>query len=256
MREKNKRMKIMGDKPLAGKTAFVSGSGQNIGRACALRLAELGCNMVINGSKNSAACEATAERVRATGAEAMVAMGDIGRAEDVARIAAEARARFGAVDIVVNNAARRPHKPFLETTDEDWDSVVDLALTGAFRTTRAFLPDMVERKWGRIINFAGMKAMRGYFEGAPISAAKHGVWGLTKALSREFAPHGITANIISPGQIRSDTATEDDPRRTATIPAGFMGQPDDIASVVGFLASPEARFVTGQMIAVNGGEET
>lgn len=246
----------MTDKPLAGKTAFVSGSGQNIGRAAAVRLAQLGCNVVVNGSSNADACARTAALVQAEGAAALVAMGDMARAEDIARIAAAARAQFGAVDIVVNNAARRPHKPFLETTDDDWDSVVDLALTGAFRTARIFLPDMVDRKWGRIINFAGMKAMRGYFEGAPISAAKHGVWGLTKAISREFAPHGITANIISPGQIRDETATSDDPKRTATIPAGFMGQPNDIASVVGFLASPEARFVTGQMIAVNGGEET
>lgn len=246
----------MTHKPLSGKTAFVSGSGQNIGRAAAVRLAQLGCNVVINGSSNHDACAQTAARVVAQGSEALVVMGDMARAEDVARIADAARARFGAVDILVNNAARRPHKPFLDTTDDDWDSVVDLALKGAFRSARAFLPDMVDRKWGRIINFAGMKAMRGYFEGAPISAAKHGVWGLTKAISREFAPHGITANIISPGQIRAETATEDDPKRSATIPAGFMGQPDDIAAVVGFLASPEARFVTGQMIAVNGGEET
>lgn len=246
----------MTHKPLSGKTAFVSGSGQNIGRAAAVRLAQLGCNVVINGSSNHDACAQTAARAVAQGSEALVVMGDMARAEDVARIADAARARFGAVDILVNNAARRPHKPFLDTTDDDWDSVVDLALKGAFRSARAFLPDMVDRKWGRIINFAGMKAMRGYFEGAPISAAKHGVWGLTKAISREFAPHGVTANIISPGQIRAETATEDDTKRSATIPAGFMGQPDDIAAVVGFLASPEARFVTGQMIAVNGGEET
>ena len=101
-----------------------------------------------------------------------------------------------------------------------------------------------------------MKAIKGYFEGAPISAAKHGVWGLTKALSTEFASKGITSNIISPGQIRADTATADDPARAAKIPTGFMGQPDDIAAAVGYLAGPSAKFVTGQMIAVNGGETT
>ncbi len=109
------------------------------------------------------------------------------------------------MDILVNNAARRPHKPFLEMSDEDWYGVVDTALTAAFRTSRAFLPGMVDQGWGRIINFAGMKAIRGYFEGAPISAAKHGVWGLTKALSTEFAPKGITVNVVSPGQIRKDS---------------------------------------------------
>ena len=246
----------MSQQSLAGRTAFVSGSGQNIGRGIAVRLAQLGCNVVVNGSSSEAACRETEALVRAAGAEALVAMGDVGRAEDVARIAGAALGRFGTVDIVINNAARRPHKPFLETTDADWDGVVDIALTGAFRTCRAFLPGMVAQGWGRIINFAGMKAIRGYFEGAPISAAKHGVWGLTKALSTEFAPKGITANVISPGQIRKDEATADDPKRAATIPAGFMGTSDDIAATVAFLASPEARFVTGQMIAVNGGEET
>ena len=241
---------------LSGRTAFVSGSGKNIGRAIALRLAGMGCNVVINGSSDRAACEEAAELVAGQGVSAIVAMGDMGRADDAARLSREALARFGTVDILVNNAARRPHKPFLETSDDDWDAVVDVALTGAFRMARAFLPGMVDQRWGRIINFAGMKAIRGYFEGAPISAAKHGVWGLTKSLSQEFGPKGITANAISPGQIRNASATQDDPKRVASIPAGFMGQPEDIAAMVAFLASPDARFVNGQMIAVNGGEET
>jgi 3-oxoacyl-[acyl-carrier protein] reductase len=141
-------------------------------------------------------------------------------------------------------------------TDADWFGVVDTALTGSFRLSRAFLPGMVEQGWGRIVSFAGMKAIKGYFEGAPISASKHGLWGLTKALSTEFASKGITVNAVSPGQIRPDNLAVDDPKRAALIPAGFMGTSDDIAAVVGFLASPEARFVTGQMIAVNGGETT
>lgn len=246
----------MTDKIHAGSTAFVSGSGRNIGRSIAIRLAEAGSDVVLNGSSNETACEETAELVRQAGQQALVAMGDMGSVEDVKRVTEAALARFGRVDILVNNAARRPHKPFLELTDTDWDAVVDVALTGSFRTARAFLPGMVEAGWGRIVNFAGMKAMRGYHEGAPISAAKHGVWGLTKVLSREFAAHGITANVISPGQIRKDSDTEDDPARTTTIPAGMMGRSSDIAATVAFLASPDARFITGQMIAVNGGEET
>ncbi|MEL6642980.1 MAG: SDR family oxidoreductase [Pseudomonadota bacterium] len=243
-------------KPLTGKTAFVSGSGKNIGRGIAVHLAGLGANVVVNGSRDEVACAETAKLVAEAGGKALLAMGDMGRAEDVARVADAATARFGTVDILVNNAARRPHKPFLDMTDDDWNAVVDVALTGAFRTSRAFLPGMVSKGWGRIINFAGMKAIRGYYEGAPISAAKHGVWGLTKALSTEFAPKGITANVISPGQIRKDDLDADDPARVASIPAGFMGQSRDIAAAVGYLASPEARFVTSQMIAVNGGEAT
>lgn len=244
------------ERTLTGKTAFVSGSGKNIGRGIAVYLAERGANVIVNGSSDRAAAEETAQLVQTAGSEALVAMGDMSRTEDVTGIAQSALARFGTVDILVNNAARRPHKPFLEMTDADWDGVLDVALTGAFRTARAFLPGMVDQGWGRIINFAGMKAIKGYYEGAPISAAKHGVWGLTKALSTEFASKGITANVISPGQIRKDSQQEDDPKRTASIPAGSMGTSADIAAAVGFLASPDARFITGQIVAVNGGETT
>jgi 3-oxoacyl-[acyl-carrier protein] reductase len=246
----------MNNRALEGKTAFVSGSGQNIGRATAVQLARMGCNVVVNCASNAAAAEETAALVEAEGVTALVAMGDMGKADAVRAIADAALTRFGRVDIVVNNAARRPHKPFLEMTEDDWNGVMDVALTAVFRTSQAFLPGMVDAGWGRIINFAGMKAIKGYNEGAPISAAKHGVWGLTKALSTEFASKGITINTVSPGQIRKDSETEDDPARAAQIPAGVMGQSQDIASMVGYLASPEARFVTGQMIAVNGGETT
>ena len=246
----------MTERQLEGRTAFVSGSGQNIGRSIAVRLAEAGANIVVNGSSNQAACKETADLIRQAGQEALVAMGDVSRAEDVHQIAEASFKRFGRIDILVNNAAKRPHMPFLELTDDDWNEVVDVALTGSFRTARAFLPGMVDSGWGRIINFAGMKAIRGYHEGAPISAAKHGVWGLTKVLSREFAAHGITANVISPGQIRKDSEDEDDPTRVATIPAGVMGHSSDIGALATFLASPDAGFISGQMIAVNGGEAT
>jgi 3-oxoacyl-[acyl-carrier protein] reductase len=246
----------MTDRPLEGRAAFVSGSGRNIGRAIAVRLARLGCDVVVNGASSEDACRETARLVEAEGARALVAMGDVGRSESVAEIAEAALARFGAIDILVNNAARRPHKPFLEMSDADWHAVVDGALTASFLTARAFLPGMVEKGWGRVINFAGMKAIRGYVEGAPISAAKHGTWGLTKALAREFGPKGVTVNAVSPGQIRGDTAGADDPARVASVPAGFLGRPDDVAAVVAFLASPDARFVNGQMIAANGGEAT
>ena len=246
----------MTNRSLDGKTAFVSGSGQNIGRAIAVQLARMGCNVVVNGSSNATAVEETAAAAEAEGVKSLVAMGDMGKADAIRDIADAALTHFGRVDIVVNNAARRPHKPFLDMTENDWHGVMDVALTAVFRTSQAFLPGMVEAGWGRIINFAGMKAIKGYNEGAPISAGKHGVWGLTKALSTEFASKGITINTVSPGQIRKDNDTEDDPARAARIPAGVMGQSQDIASMVGYLASPDARFVTGQMIAVNGGETT
>ena len=246
----------MTEKVLAGKTAIVTGSGRNIGRAVAVGLARRGCNVVVNGSSNRENCEATAAAVSAEGVEALVCMGDVSKSATVSAIAEEALARFGTVDIVINNAAIRPHKPFVEMSDEDWHSVMDVGLTSAFYTCRAFIPGMVERGWGRVVNMTGMKAIRGYNEGAPISAAKNGLWGLTKALSTEFAGRGITANAVSPGQTKVEGRDGTDPKQLATIPVGFMAEPEDIAAVVCFLASPEGRFVTGQMVGANGGAAT
>lgn len=243
-------------KVLSGKTALVTGSGRNIGRAIAVELARMGCNVVVNGSRDQKACEETAESAAALGVESLVVMGDVSRAETVTAIAGEALGRFGTVDILVNNAAIRPHKPFLEMADDDWQKVIDLDLTSAFYSARAFIPGMVERGWGRVVNITGMKAIRGYAEGAPISAAKHGLWGLAKALSTEFASRGITANAVSPGPTRVEGRSGNDPKQLAGIPVGYMAEPEDIAAVVCFLASPAGRFVTGQMINANGGGAT
>ncbi|WP_353475079.1 SDR family oxidoreductase [Salipiger sp. H15] len=239
-----------------GRTAFVSGSGRNIGRAVAVQLARQGCNVVVNGARDRAACEETARLVEAEGASALVAMGDMSSAADIAAIRDAALAVFGRVEIVVNNAAIRPHRPFLETSEEDWAAVIDTGLTAAFRTAQAFLPGMVEAGFGRIVSMTGMKAIKGYFEGAPISASKHGILGLTRALATEFGPQGITVNAVSPGQTLTEGRDGSDPKIRAAIPVGFMGATDDIASVVTFLCSPEARFVTGQMIGANGGQAT
>lgn len=246
----------MSDKPLSGKAAFVSGSGRNIGRAVAVGLARLGADVVINGATSTADCEKTAEMVRAEGVRAAIAMGNMGDAQAVARIVDEAKAAFGGIDILINNAAIRPHKPFVENSDEDWYSVIDTALTAGFRTSRAFLPHMVEKGWGRIVNLTGMKAIHGYFEGAPISAAKHGVWGMTKALAQEFGPKGVTINAVSPGQVLTEGRDGTDPKKLASIPVGFMADPEDIAAAIVFLASPAGRFVNGQMLNVNGGQTT
>ena len=146
---------------MARKTALITGAGRNIGRACALGLAQDGYNVVINGSSNRAACEKVAQEATAQGVEALVAMGDVGDPKDAARIAFEAIARFGAVDVLVNNAAIRPGKSFLETSDEDWRRVMSVDLDAAVWLARACLPKMLERGWGRIVNFTGMNAMQG-----------------------------------------------------------------------------------------------
>lgn len=245
---------------IKGRKALVTGSGRNIGRAIALRLAADGCDVAINVRTNLAEGEAAAEAARALGVNATVCVGDVGTAAGVEQIADKALSDFGNIDILVNVAGLRPFRNFLDMTYDEWREVIDSNLGGVFLTTRAFLPGMVERKWGRLINFAGMNSIRGYPQRTHIAASKHGVWGLTKALSREFGPYNITANCISPGPTETE---QHDPAfaqairdQVVEIPLGRLGKPEEIAGVAAFLASEEAGFVSGQMIQANGAAET
>jgi 3-oxoacyl-[acyl-carrier protein] reductase len=244
----------------AKRTALITGAGRNIGRACTLALARDGFNVVINGSSNRAACDAVAAEARDLGVGALVAMGDVGVSAEAKRVAAEAIARFGAVDVLVNNAAVRPNKPFLEIGEDEWQRVMAVDLDAAVVLARACLPGMLAKGWGRIINFAGMNAIHGHAGRPHVSVAKHGAWGLAKALAVEFGPKGITANIVSPGPIQGE---RDDPataRRiaatVAAVPVGRMGTPDEVAAAVSLLASDAGAFINGQMIQVNGGAAT
>jgi 3-oxoacyl-[acyl-carrier protein] reductase len=244
----------------ARRTALITGAGRNIGRAVAIGLAGDGFDIVVNGSSDRTAAERVAEEVRGFGVRALVAMGDVGQPEECARIAAAALAEFGTVDVLVNNAALRPAKPFLELRPEDWRRVMAVDLEAAVWLAQALLPGMVAQGWGRIVSFTGMNAIHGYAGRAPVSVAKHGVWGLTKALAKEFGPKGVTANAISPGPIAAD---DDEPGvqthrhgYVAKVPLGRMGQPAEIAAVVRMLVGEGGAYVNGQMIGVNGGAET
>src|SRR5262249_19033867 len=138
------------------RTALITGAGRNIGRACVLGLAEDGFNVAINGSSDRAACESVAAEAEKLGAETLIIMGDVGNSEDCKRIAGEAIKRFGTVDALLNNAALRPNKPFLEMTEAEWRRVISVDLDAAVWLARACLPGMVEKGWGRIVNFTGM----------------------------------------------------------------------------------------------------
>ena len=245
----------------AKRTALVTGAGRNIGRACALGLATDGFNVAINGSSDRAACERVAKEARKLGVKALVVMGDVGSPEECRRIAAEAAEAFGAVDVLVNNAALRPGKPFLEMTDAEWQRVIDVDMNAAVWLARACLPGMLEKGWGRIVNFTGMNAIHGYAGRAPVSVAKHGVWGLTKSLAKEFGSAGVTVNAISPGPIAADVETDDDSSHhrqetVAKVPLGRMGTPAEVAATARLLVSEAGAYINGQMIQVNGGAET
>ncbi len=243
------------------RTALITGGGRNIGRACVLGLAEDGFNVVVNGSSDSAACEAVAKEAAAFGVETLVVMGDVGRPEDCQRIASAAIARFGAVDALLNNAALRPNKPFLEMTEAEWRRVIAVDLDAAVWLSRACLPGMIDRGWGRIVNFAGMNAIHGHAGRTPVSVAKHGVWGLTKALAMEFGPKNITVNTISPGPIAPDTEEKNASAQArkdsiSRVPLGRMGTPVEVAAAARLLVSQAGGYINGQMIQVNGGGAT
>jgi 3-oxoacyl-[acyl-carrier protein] reductase len=244
-----------------GRAALVTGAGRNIGRACVLGLAEDGFNVAINGSSDRAACERVAQEAQKLGVEAIVVMGDVGRPEECRRIADEAIKAFGAVDALLNNAALRPNRPFLEMTDEEWRRVIDVDMSASVWLARACLPGMVKKGWGRIVNFAGMNAIHGHAGRAPVSVAKHGIWGLSKALAMEFGPRGITTNTISPGPIAPDVEEKNASAQAraqtlARVPLGRFGTPVEVAAAARLLVSEAGGYINGQMIAVNGGGAT
>jgi len=239
------------------RTALITGSGRNIGRGCANHLAAAGFNVVVNGSSDRSACERVAEEVRAAGVEATVAMADIGDKAAVEAMARDALAEYGRIDVLINNAAIRPGRAFLDMTDEDIDRVMAVNTYSAIWLARAFLPGMIEAGWGRIVNFTGMMAQQGKGDRPHVTMSKHAVWGLTKSMAREFGPKGVTTNIISPGTFPGEGENAAHAGRLqdllAQTPVGRLGEADDIAALVALLCSEHGGFVNGQLLQVNGG---
>jgi 3-oxoacyl-[acyl-carrier protein] reductase len=242
---------------LDGKVALITGSGRNIGRATALKLAREGAHVVVNARTNQAEADAVAGEVRDLGVKALAILADVAKKSEVDALAARALSEFGRVDILINNAAIRPHKPFTEVTVEDWERVRGVVLDGAFYLTQAVIPSMVKNQYGRILFFTGDGAFNGGSGRAHVSAAKMGLIGMARALASEFAADNIRANVVSPGSI--DTR-RDNPEwyqgrvpNAAGIPLGRQGHVDEIAAACLFLVSDDGGFITGQTIHVNGG---
>ncbi|HEV2336640.1 MAG TPA: SDR family oxidoreductase [Stellaceae bacterium] len=242
---------------LTGKVALVTGSGRNIGRATVLQLAGAGADVVVNARSNQAEADAVVREARALGVKALAVIADVAKKDQVEALAAKALAEFGRVDILINNAAIRPHKPFMELTQEDWEAVRGVVLDGALYLTHAVIGSMVKNQYGRILFFTGDGAFTGGSGRAHVSAAKMGLVGMARALASEFATHNIRVNVVSPGSI--DTR-RDNPEwyqgRTpsaAGIPLGRQGKVDEIAATCLFLVSDDGGFITGQTIHVNGG---
>jgi len=242
---------------LEGKIALVTGSGRNIGRATVLKLAAEGADVVVNARANREEADAVAQEARDLGVKAIAVVADVAKKEQTDALAAAALKEFGRVDILINNAAIRPHKPFTELTVEDWENVRGVVLDGAMHLTRALIGPMVANKYGRILYFTGEGAFVGGSGRAHVSAAKMGLVGLARGLASEFAPHNIRVNVVSPGSIDTMRANPEwyqgRTPSAAGIPLGRQGRTEEIAATCLFLVSDDGGFVTGQTIHVNGG---
>jgi len=240
---------------LSNRVAVVTGSGRGIGRAIALKLAEVGATVVVNDIDE--AVEAVAEEIRAMNRQSLAILADVSSSSDVARLMETTKATYGKVDILVNNAGITRDQILVRMSDEDWDRVLNVNLRSVFLCSRAVLRQMIKQRWGRIISIASIVGVAGNPGQANYASAKAGIIGLTRTIAREVASRGITANVIAPGFIDTEmTQRLEEKRRQELmghIPLGYLGSPRDVAEAVAFLASEEARYITGQILNIDGG---
>jgi 3-oxoacyl-[acyl-carrier protein] reductase len=241
---------------LTGKVAIITGSGRGIGKAIALKLAETGATIVINDVGDNALAEQTVEEIKKLNRPAIAVMADVSSSTEVARLDITTTT-YGKVDILVNNAGITRDQLTMRMTDEDWDKVITINLKSVFLCTRAVLRPMLKQRSGRIISISSIVGIIGNTGQANYASAKAGIIGFTKTIAKEVASRGITANAVAPGFIDSPMtqALPEERRQTLmnSIPLGYLGTPRDVAETVAFLASEEARYITGQVITVDGG---
>jgi 3-oxoacyl-[acyl-carrier protein] reductase len=242
---------------LTGRVALVTGGGRGIGRAIAVALAGAGATTVINYRGNSAAAEETVSAITAAGGSAQAMQADVGVAGDVERLFKDTLAAHGRVDILVNNAGITRDTLLLRMKEDDFDQVITTNLRGVFLCTKAAFRPMSKQRGGRIINISSVIGLIGNAGQANYAAAKAGIIGFSKSTAREMAPRNITVNAIAPGFIETEmTDVLGEEARKAileTIPLSRLGQPEEVASLVCFLASDAAAYITGQTFAIDGG---
>jgi 3-oxoacyl-[acyl-carrier protein] reductase len=242
---------------LSTRVAIVTGSGRGIGRAIALKLAEVGTTVVVNDIGDVKPVEAVFKAIKAMGRECLPVMADVSSSSDVTRLVDETLAAYKRVDILVNNAGINRDQLLLRMSEEDWDKVLEVNLKSVFLCTKAVLRNMAKLRWGRIISLASIVGIMGNKGQANYAAAKAGIIGFTRTVAKEVASHGITVNAIAPGFIDTEMTRrlKEDWKQELRkqIPAGDFGTPRDVAEAVAFLASEEARYITGQVLGVDGG---
>jgi 3-oxoacyl-[acyl-carrier protein] reductase len=243
--------------PLAGRVALVTGGSSGIGRACALALADAGAAVAVGFSANSRGADEVAALIRETGGRAATLGADLADPSAAAALVDGTVRDLGAIDIVVNNAGITRDNLAVRITDADWDAVLAVDLSAAFRICRAALKPMLRRREGRIINVSSVAGVTGNPGQANYSAAKAGLIGLTKALCREVGSRGITVNAVAPGFIATDVTValgaDALAAATAAVPLRRIGTAEEVAAAVRFLALPEAAYITGHVLHVDGG---
>lgn len=243
--------------PLAGKIALVTGSGQGIGRATALRLAREGADIVVNYRSNAESAEATKTAIEELGRRCITIRANVSLEEEVSRLFAEINRQLGPVAILVNNAGTTRDKLILQMSLEDFEHVVNTNLRSAFLCTKAALRGMMKARWGRIVNITSVAGVLGSAGQANYAASKAAIAAMTLSTAREMASRSITANAIAPGFIPTElTANLTEQQRKLILestPLGRMGNAEEVAAAVAFFCSPDAGYITGQILCVDGG---
>jgi 3-oxoacyl-[acyl-carrier protein] reductase len=243
--------------PLTGKIALVTGSGQGIGRAAALRLAKEGADIVINYRSNAGAASETKAAIEALGRRCIAVQADVSQEEDVTHLFAIATQELGPIAILVNNAGTTRDKLLIQMSIADFEHVIDSNLRSTFLCTRAALRPMMKARWGRIVNITSIAGLLGSAGQANYGASKAGIIALTMSTAREMASRNITANAIAPGFIPTElTANLTEAQRKFILdstPMGRFGTVEEVAAAIYFLCSPEAGYITGQVLSVDGG---